>query len=81
MLQMKKIADFTLWNKPLEPLKPEENQFLYHQSWSSTLKVQPEQLKWLELDSHVQVYWIFWEIFFLKKIWNMDEVWAVMLSL
>ena len=26
--------------------------------------------------SHVQVCWIFWEIFFLKKVWNMGEVWT-----
>ena len=46
------------------------------QSWSSTLKIQLQQLKLLELDSHVQVYWIFWEIFSKKNLkheWSVDS--------
>ena len=64
----------TIMLKNGNKLKTEKNWFLYHQSWSSNLKVQLEQLKYWELDSHIQVYWIFWEIILLKN--RSNEIWA-----
>ena len=58
--------------------KLEQNKFLYHESWSSTLTVTLEQFKWLEPDSHVQPGLLNFlrNLFFKKNLkygWSMDS--------